>query len=154
MLHTFTSSFFSNRINGYKATFLSTFITQITQLVIRSWTLSKNEYFIFWWLRGPFFCNLVNFCHSDHLADQVEHNPKMSISFFDDIGLFLHFGRLSSLGSFSQLSEVDHNPKMSISFFNDLGDLLLHFNFHLKLKIRGFLFTVFDKLRLDYTWML
>ena len=38
---------------------------------------------------------------------------------------------------------------MSISFFNDLAGLVLHFSFHLKLKIRGFLFTVFDKLEMQ-----
>ena len=48
----------------------------------------------------------------------------MSISFFDDLGgLFLHFGRLASLGLLSRSSEAEHNPKMSISYFDDLGGL-------------------------------
>ena len=68
----------------------------------------------------------------------------MSISFFHDLGgLFSHSGQLLSFGSLGGSSEVERNPKMSISFFNDLGGLFLHFSFHLKLKIRGFLFTVF-----------
>ena len=57
-------------------------------------------------------------------SSEVEHNPKMSISFFDDLdGLFLHFGQLSLCRSLSQSSEVKSNPKMSISFFDDLGGL-------------------------------
>ena len=54
-------------------------------------------------------------------SSEVECNPKLSISFFDDLGgLFLHFSQLSSL---SQSLEVEHNPKMSISFFDDVGGL-------------------------------
>ena len=50
-------------------------------------------------------------------SSEVEHNPKMGISIFDDLGgLSLHFGWLLLLRSLSQSSEVESNPKMSISF--------------------------------------
>ena len=84
-----------------------------------------------------FFCILVDFHCSDHSArlSEVEHNPKMSIWFFDDLGgLFMHFGQLSLLRLLGQSSEVEHNPKMSISFFDDLGGLSLHFGWLLLLR--------------------
>ena len=53
-------------------------------------------------------------------SSEVESNPKMNISFFDDLGDLggsSHFGQLLLLGLLGQLSEVQHNPKTSISFF-------------------------------------
>ena len=73
--------------------FQSTFITQITWPIIRSWTQSKNKHFIFWWLRGPSFI-FLHFSQRSSFRSlgqslEVEHNPKTSILFFDDMeGLF------------------------------------------------------------------
>ena len=62
-------------------------------------------------------------------SSEVERNPKMSISSYDNIGgLFSHFTQILSLQSLSWSSEIEHNPKPSISFFDDLGDLSLHFS--------------------------
>ena len=53
--------------------------------------------------RGPFFAFwLISSLGSLSQSSEDEHNIKMSISFFDDLGGFLsHFGQLSSLGSLS-----------------------------------------------------
>ena len=67
------------------------------------------HFFIFWKFGGLFF-----FLHFGQLlllgllswSSEVEHNPKMSISFFDNL--------------LSGSSEVESNPKMSISFFENL----------------------------------
>ena len=60
-------------------------------------------------------------------SSEVEHNPKMNILFFDDLGaffIFLHFGQHFLLRSLGWSSEVERNPKMNILFFDDLGDLI------------------------------
>ena len=86
------------------------------------------------------------FLHFDQLSSlgllgqssEVECNPKMSISLFDDLGpLLSHFSRLSLLGLLSQSSEVEHNPKMSISSYDDLGGLFSHFSQILSLRLLG-----------------
>ena len=107
--------------------FQSTFVAQIAQLIIKSWTSSINEHFIFHWHRGPFFTFL---CFGQRLSfrslgrsSEVEHNPKPSIPFLDDLGVFLHFSQLLLLWSLGQSSEVECNPKTSILFFNDIGGL-------------------------------
>ena len=69
-------------------------------------------------------------------SSEVEHYPKMSISFFDDLGgLFSHFSQLSSLRSLSWSSQNEHNPKTNISYFDDLGGLFLHFSQLLLLRL-------------------
>ena len=70
------------------------------------------------------------FSHFDQLSSlrslgqssEVECNPKMSISLFDDLGgLLSHFSWLSLLRLLSQLSEVEHNPKTSIHLMMTKG---------------------------------
>ena len=66
------------------------------------------------------------FLHFDQLSSlgllgqssEVECNPKMSISLFDDLGpLLSHFGWLSLLGLLGRSSEVERNWKMNILSF-------------------------------------
>ena len=66
-------SFFDD-LGGLFFAFWLTFIAKIAWLIIRSWKESKNEHLNFWWLRGPFFCILVDFCHSDYSANHQKLN--------------------------------------------------------------------------------
>ena len=62
--------------------FWSMFFARIAWLIIRSWT--KNEHFIFWWLRGPFsfFCILVDVFCLDCLADHQKLNIIQKWTFY------------------------------------------------------------------------
>ena len=98
-----------------------------------------HKHFIFWWLCRPFShfgrrLLLGSLCWSA----EIERNPKMNISFFDDLGgLFSHFGWCLSLGSLSWSSEIECNTKMNISFFDDLGALFSHFGWCSSLRSLG-----------------
>ena len=115
------------------------------QLIIRSWTWYKNEHFIFlagegWWMG-------FESIDQPGWSSEVEHNPKMSISFFwlergnrwgsssstspadhqkwtqskNEHFIFLAgegwWMGFESINQLGQSSEVECNPKMSISFF-------------------------------------
>ena len=76
----------------------------------------KNEYFIFWWLRGL----LSHFSWLSLLrllgrSPDIEHNPKTSMSLFlAGEGWQMGFESIDQPG---QSSEFERNPKMSISLF-------------------------------------
>ena len=83
------------------------------QLIIRSWTYSKNEHFIF--MVGEGWQTGFKPIDQPDRSSEVECNPKMSI-------LFIWLGRggrwgLSPSTSPADHSEVERNPKMSILFF-------------------------------------
>ena len=75
----------------------------------------QKQAFQFLMIYQPLFCILVNFCCSDsltnhqNLSSEVVHNPKLSISFFDDL-----------VAIFCIQLTFECNPKMSISFFDNL----------------------------------
>ena len=78
------------------------------RLIIRSWMKSKNEHLFFWQM--GFEC-----IDQPGQSSEVEHSPKMSISFF-----FAGEGWQTGFESIDQTgrsSEVECNPKMSILYF-------------------------------------
>ena len=70
-------------------------------------------------------------------SSEVEHNPKMNILFFNDLGGLFHFFVFWStffcsdflLRLLGRSSEVECNPKTNILFFDDLGGLFHFFLF-------------------------
>ena len=86
----------------------------------------------------------------------------MSISFFDFGSHFFTFQATFITCIAWLMIKVERNPKMSISFYEDFFQILVggggvhcqepkyHVDpkFHLNLKIRGFLFILFDTLEI------
>ena len=71
--------------------------------------MTKGAFFTFW---STFIARITR-----PISSEVEHNLKISITYFDDLGsLYLHFDRLSSVRSLSRSSEVERNLKAHISF--------------------------------------
>ena len=86
--------------------------------------MTLGAFFIFLRFGQHFLLRLLGW------SSEVEHNPKMSISLFDDLGDILpHFSRLSLLGLLSQSSEVERNPKNEHFIFQWLRGLFHFFAF-------------------------
>ena len=120
-------------------------VNRAAQPIIRSWTQSKNEHFIFlgkegWWMG-------FESINQPSQSSEVEHNPKMSIPFFwlerggrwglssstspanhQKLNKIQKWGfhflteegwrmGFESINQPGQSSEVERNPKTSISFY-------------------------------------